>query len=189
MLFILGAALAADPTPVVAMGDAWVAPDALPGGWVAVLADCLEERAKGRYSVVDRATAGQDPQAARSRLGPILDLAPGLVLVGVSAPASVDNDAARAFEDALGALGRDITGRGSVTLLVGVVEPAGGRYNEVVERVAGQVPGVVHVDLAKDWPRDDAQRDALAIKTWLTDQGHARVGAAACDAVLAYKKP
>ena len=188
-MFLLGVALAAEPTPVVAMGDAWVAPDALPGGWVAVLADCLEERAKGRYSVVDRASSGQGPELARSRLGPVLDLAPGLVLVGVSAPTAVDKDAAKAFEDALGALGRDITAHGSATLLVGVVEPAGGKYNEVVDRVAAKIPGVVHVDLAKDWPPEGTPRDALSTQTWLTDQGHARVGAAACDAVLAYKKP
>lgn len=195
----LSVALAGEPVPVVAVGDALTAPSSSapapssssPGGWVAVLADCLEERAKGRYTVVDRAIAGQTPDEARAKLATILELKPGLVLVGVSPPKATDKESVAAFQAQLEAIGHDVAGKGAGTVLVGVVDPAGSdpRWNDAVSQVAKDIPGVVHVDLVVDWPSDPADRAALMRDGYLSEQGHARVGAAVCDAVLAWKAP
>lgn len=192
----LSVALAVEPVPVVAVGDALTAPSipspsSSPGGWVAVLADCLEERAKGKYTVVDRAIAGQTPEQVRTGLATILDLKPGLVLVGVSPPKGTDKAAVAAFQAQLEAIGHDVAGKGAGTVLVGVVEPvdADPRWNDAVSQVAKDIPGVVHVDLVVDWPRDPVDRASLIRDGYLSEQGHARVGAAVCDAVIAWKAP
>ena len=60
-------------------------------------------------------------------------------------------------------------------------------WNAAIAAAAAQ-PGVAHVDLWKDWPRSGPERAALtADGQRLTDQGHARVAAAVCDAVLSWK--
>ena len=58
-------------------------------------------------------------------------------------------------------------------------------WNAVLTAVAAK-DGVRRVDLLTDWPADPAARAGLASGAWaLSDQGHARVAAAVCDAVLA----
>ncbi|MEQ1501497.1 MAG: hypothetical protein ABMB14_04660, partial [Myxococcota bacterium] len=52
-------------------------------------------------------------------------------------------------------------------------------------QVAKAADGVSHVNLLADWPKDGEARAALTVHGWaLSDQGHARVAAAVCDAVL-----
>jgi len=69
----LGEGSPADPP---AAGDAPAeAADAMPGGWVSVLADCLEERQPRRWSVVDRASGDVD--------GDLAGLRPTVVVLGL----------------------------------------------------------------------------------------------------------
>lgn len=182
------AALAAEPTPVVAIGDSLATPSAVgapgSGGWVAVLADCLEERARGRYTIVDRAVAGQAPIAAKAGLATVLELGPGLVIVGVRTPAA-DVDV-KPWQRDIHEIVLDVSKKGATTMLVGVIEPTP-KWNVALVDAGKGVSGVVFVDLAKDWPAAETDRTALESGGNLTDQGHARVGAAVCDAVVAWK--
>lgn len=184
--WLLQAALAADPTSVVAAGDAMLAPEAAPtGGWVAVLADCLEERAAGRYAVVDRAKAGATPAQVREQMPDILGQRPKIVVVGLAAPAQTDKDTVASFEVAVLGLARDLTAGGADVVLLGVVEDGASTvaWGDIVQRAVSSVPKVAHVRLGSDWPADPAARSALISRHVVTDQGHARIGAAACDAV------
>jgi hypothetical protein len=191
---------------------------------VPALADCLEERAPRRYTVVDRlqdgetlasaqrkyvgADAGGEPPdpAEAAALG---EVHPALVVVGLGGREL----AAEAFDvKALrGALGGFVTGlrpkgrkpEATVLLLSAVpptlaqVEGADPALQEKLDRraadwngaladLARPGAGLVHVDLLRDWPKDPTSRAALTVNGWsLSDQGHARVAAAVCDAVLA----
>jgi hypothetical protein len=196
---------------VVAMGDGLVAgPPAseappVAGGWVPSLADCLEERAPGRFSVIDRAVTGETAASARKRVREVVGLTPAMVVVTLGAQELADPDATAealtvSLRDLVGALHKRDTPR---VLLVGMVPPtltqtayadrerqvkADARtteWNASVAALAEQLPAVQHVDLWADWPRD-AARAELTRQGWsLSEQGHARVAAAICDAVLA----
>jgi lysophospholipase L1-like esterase len=62
-------------------------------------------------------------------------------------------------------------------------------WNAEVAKLARRLPGVRHLDVWTDWPRDGA-RATHTDKGWhLSEQGHARVAAAVCDAVVSLKPP
>lgn len=187
----------AEPDPVVAIGDGFVAPPApamgsatgaakaAPAmGWVAVLADCLEERAAGRFAVVDRAITGETPTAAQARVSSVLELDPKLVLVGIASPTAEQAAAWRAeIQGLIGSLSPQVPG----VLLVAVGRTDGDpAYAAILTDVTGSVPGVVHVELGD--PATGEPTPLLSAGA-LTDQGHARVGAAVCDAVVGWKPP
>ncbi len=214
MWMLLAASLAwadAPPKPVVAMGDGLVAgppaSEALPvaGGWVPSLADCLEERAPGAFAVVDRAESGETARSARKKVRDVVGLGPSTIVVTLGAQELADPDATtaaltgdlRALVDALHKRERPRV------LLVGMVPPtlaqtdyadadrqqkADARtteWNAAVASLATELPAVQHVDLWRDWPRD-GERATLTQKGWsLSEQGHARVAAVVCDAVMA----
>lgn len=213
MLWLLFASLALAQTTVVALGDGLVAApppvvtaraaDTVPGGWVTVLADCLEERAPRAFTVVDRASGGETTASLLERARSLGDLAPEVVVLGLGARelavVAVDEAAVRAeLGHLVGAL-RAMSGPPGV-LLVGLVPPvvaqaAGDQdaidaqtaaYNRLLAEVAAQTAGVHHVDLQGDWPKGRARAALTAEGSRLTDQGHARVAAAVCDAIVAH---
>lgn len=214
MWMVLAAALAwagDAPLSVVAMGDGPVAgppASATPpaaGGWVPSLADCLEERAPGRFAVVDRAATGETARSARRTARDIAALTPRIVLVTLGAQELGDPDATPEgltgdLREVVQALHRRDRPR---VVLVGLVPPtlaqtdqgdaerqarADARtaaWNQAVAGLAAELDAVDHVDLWADWPHDES-RSALTQRGWsLSDQGHARVAAAVCDAVMA----
>ncbi len=200
MLWLVAAAYAG-ALPVVAMGDGLVAgasPSAAPGGWVAVLQDCLEERAPGRFSVVDRANGGPVRETFE-RGDAVRELDPTVVVVTFGAHA-LDGVSAPSLEKDVGKLIRALRSGDAPprVVLVGVAPAVASvaadqakldeqiaAWNAVLTTAASK-DGVRRVDLLTDWPADPAARAGLASGAWaLSDQGHARVAAAVCDAVLA----
>ena len=193
--------------PVVAIGDGMVAegsPAAAPGGWVAVLQDCLDERAPGRYSLVDRAS-GNAAFAAFKHPDSVRDLVPDSVIVAFGAksldgvtPAALEKDITKLIRALrVGPMPPEI-------VLVGLVRPTAATpveqahmdeqvaaWNTVIMSAGGpETAGVRRVDLLGEWPTEPGARSALSAGPWaLSDQGHARVAAAVCDAVLADRTP
>ncbi|MCO4746995.1 MAG: SGNH/GDSL hydrolase family protein [Proteobacteria bacterium] len=198
----------AGPSAVVAVGDGLVvgaipegATSASAGGWVAGLGDCLNEGAPGRFSVVDRVRSGETAVSATEVVDATRSMKPQLVVIGVGAQEAVAGADVDAFSAQLRGLidGLKDSGRRKPNLLVvGVVPPVVGdaqqavddnaaRWNTAIASTA-ESAGVRHVDLWSDWPRAAAERAPLTADGWrLTDQGHARVAAAVCDAVLSWK--
>lgn len=192
---------------------------AVPGGWVPVLADCLEERAPQRFSVVDRAVSAETLVTARKRVPAVRELAPGFVVVTLGAQELAAGPVAPAdlkqLRGQLGDLVSDLLGKGRkavrpTVLLLSMVpanlvqvgegaaadeqvdvhqQEVDGRiaaWNDALAQVAKGSDAVVHVNLLADWPREAEARARLTEGGWtLSDQGHARVAAAVCDAILA----
>lgn len=158
--------------------------EALPGGWVAVLADCLEERQPRRWSVVDRAAA--DPE------GDLTDLRPSVVVLGLGGPdlavAAGDERSLRPrLERRIAAL--RVGGEGPGLLLVGPVRVESARVrreelDRVMAELADRHEGVYHLDPVKEGPLGGPP--TLSEDGALTWQGHARVAAAVCDAILGH---
>lgn len=193
----------------------------LPGGWVPVLADCLEERAPARYTVVDRAVPAETIATARDRVAAVRELTPAFVLVTLGGPelgdASTDLGKLRGqLVQLLGELAKGRKSRPQILLLStlpptlsqaappphadedpesaarvqGQIDARAAAWNTTLGDVARTVDGVGHVNLLADWPTDPVARGALTELGWsLSDQGHARVAAAVCDAILAAQKP
>lgn len=213
MLALLANAFAA-PAPVVAMGDGLVPGPAdpvvpgsqpgdptaatVPGGWIPVLADCLEERAPRRFTVVDRAVPGETIASARTKAASVRELAPAWVVVAVGARELSDPGTDPAsLRDGLAALLADLGTKRVKVLLVGLVPPTladparqaaaddrTAEANRVIASVASAA-SAAHVDPWADWPRDPAARAAHTAEGGaLSDQGHARVAAVVCDALL-----
>jgi len=202
--------------PVVAIGNGLVAApmgaevaaaETVPGGWVTVLQDCLDEGVPEAYTVVDRAVPGETAKSARERVAGVVELSPALVVVALGAQElGAESPSPSRFTKELQKLVDELRGAEKTpdVLLVGMVPPtlkqAGNvqeaaqgaidtrtaRWNSALKALAADRPGVRHVDLWTDWPRDLAARSGLTVSGWhLSDQGHARVGAAVCDAVMA----
>jgi len=221
MMLLLAWTAWASPLAIVAVGDGLVAgvpidaassspgeAVAVPSGWVAVLADCLDERAPGRFAVIDRSVPGETAVTALLRAQEVRDMHPRLVVLGIgslefSAPGS-DRAAFRADVDTL--LRAFRAPEGPEVLVVGMVPPttaelaAAGRpdqaaadartaeWNAELALAAAALAGVHHLDLAADWPADATARALLTVDGWrLSDQGHARVAAMVCDAVVGWE--
>lgn len=154
-------AAASEAVAVVAMGDGVVAgapgalssesPAAIPGGWVTVLADCLQERAPQRFSVVDRAIAGDTVRSARDRIPGVRELAPAWVILALGAHelAGEHVDAkklGKELEALVGELREKRTGvEAPQVLLVGIVSPT-------LAQVAGPPPPAGGVGAASPPP-------------------------------------
>jgi hypothetical protein len=132
-----------------------------------VLADCLEERAPGQFSVVDRTTV-----PASRRLDGVRELAPAAIVVAFGAR-----------DTGLRRLLREVRETSAHVIVVGVGAPTKA-WSDELAALARAEPGIEPVDLLVEWPTDDAGQAALATGGALSDQGHARVAAALCDAVL-----
>lgn len=197
----------AGPQSIVVLGDGLVVGSSDAGGatesqsgWVAGLADCLAESAPGRFAVVDRVRPQETVASAQGVIAEALSASPGMVVVGLGAQEATKGSDIGAFEASLTTLAQRLRSDAPMrrVLLVGVVPSAssaaeGGvdkriaRWNESLSRVA-VATGALHVDLWADWPRQVAARAPLTSGDGgLTDQGHARVAAAVCDAVLSWK--
>lgn len=176
-LWILLTAALADPRPVVALGAPDEAPE--PTGWVAVLADCLEERIPGRLEVISRGSVRE-----------VRALEPALVIVGRSEQELAPGEP-REVGDLVAELHREpptpavlVVALAPPTLSQAAVgEPAG-------EAPAGAAPEpdeppVAHVSLVRAWPLEPEVRARLThAALHLSEQGHARVAAQVCDAVV-----
>ncbi len=207
---------ASPPTVVLAMGDglvagppAAVAPE-VAAAWVTSLADCLDERAAGAYSVTDRATPGETVKSARAKVTQLRKEPADVVVVTLGAQELAD-DAAEAEQlgSQLETLLTEMRGPKSVTpvILVGMVPPTLAQagpddsehqaaidartedWNAEVAKLSRRLSGVRHLDVWKDWPRDGARADHTELGWHLSEQGHARVAAAVCDAVVSMKAP
>jgi len=164
------------------------------GGWVAVLADCLEERRPHQYALLDRTADQWSLSDARMHVGEVREMAPALVIVGVGLPGDADRDGLRV--DLAGLVEELTTGEGPDVLLVGPVPTSeeGGpperrvrAWNDDVARIATD-GAAEHLDLVLGWPPSGEERAGLTVSgRQLSDQGHARVGAQVCDAVLAWE--
>lgn len=210
------AALAAPPTVVLAMGDglvagppAAVAPE-VAAAWVTSLADCLDERSSGAYSVTDRATPGETVKTARAKVGQLRKEPADVVVVTLGAQELADDQAkAEQLATQLETLLTEMRApkQPKPVILVGMVPPTLSQagpddadrqvaidartedWNAEVAKLARRLPSVRHLDVWTDWPRD-ADRATHTEKGWhLSEQGHARVAAAVCDAVVALKTP
>jgi hypothetical protein len=127
-----------------------------------------------------------------------------VVTLGAQELADAATDPKRLGEE-LGALVGELKPRkGPKVLLVGLVPPTLSQVvgadaatqagvdertteaNRALAALAAGSEAVEHLDLWADWPREGAARAALTERGWsLSDQGHARVAAAVCDALLA----
>ena len=213
MLYVFASALAA-PLPVVAIGDGLGAGPppsveagsaTVPGGWVPVLADCLEERAPKRFTVVDRAVAGETVATARPKIVQVRELGAAWVIVTLGAQELSDEalDPKKLKEDLAGLIGELKGKKGPKVLLVGLVPPTlsqvdgadaarqpalderTAKANVALSELAAASDAVKHLDLWTDWPHEGPGRAALTQQGWsLSDQGHARVAAAVCDTLL-----
>jgi GDSL-like lipase/acylhydrolase family protein len=222
VLWFVATAALADPVAVLALGDGLVAAapaegakaSSVPGGWVPVLADCLQERAPQRFSVVDRVAAGETLATAHDKLAGARELGPDFIVVALGARELAGDPLEPAkLRGELDSLVADLRqkrigpGRRPTVLLLSAVPPTlsqvagsdpalqvhlderAASWNQVLADEARTGDGVVHVDLLADWPRDGAARSALTVGGWsLSDQGHAKVAAAVCDALLAIAK-
>jgi lysophospholipase L1-like esterase len=234
LLLVVENALA-DPQAVVALGDGVVAgaparseaEAAVPGGWVTVLADCLQERAPQRFSVVDRGRPGETVAGAKERIAGVRELAPAWVVLTLGAPELGDEHVdAKKLGKELDAVVDELRAKAGPearppnVLLVGTVPPTlsqvapaesapkdgapkegapkddgakqtavdarAAGWNKVLASLAAPGQGIVHLDLWSDWPKADEPRAALTVNGWsLSDQGHAKIAASVCDAVLA----
>ncbi|MBX2802975.1 MAG: SGNH/GDSL hydrolase family protein [Myxococcales bacterium] len=204
----------AGPQPVVAVGDSLLAAPAeavapaepaLPGGWVPVLADCLEERKANGFTVVDRRTPGETPSSLLSRAEAVLELQPAWVVVTLGAR-ELASDRVSQMRPGMEAMLRALAGVGKKgrphVLLVAMVPPTLSQtalelseqtaldrrteaYNRLQADVAASHRAATLVDLWSDWPRTAAARARLTSSGFtLSDEGHARVAAAICDAVM-----
>ncbi len=212
-LWILLSVAAASPTPLVALGDALLAPDSpapeRAPGWVSVLADCLSERSPGSFEVLDRTTRGMTAASAREAVPAARALGPELVVVGLGAQElSRAEGAGGAFRQAVGELLGVLREEPAapVVMLVGLVPPSVAQlpavapstravlderavaWNGVLFDLAAEEEAVHHVDLLADWPVAVEGRHRLTRGgLHLSDRGHARVAAQVCDAVLALR--
>ncbi|MFT4622045.1 MAG: hypothetical protein ACI8PZ_000698 [Myxococcota bacterium] len=203
---LVSAALAG--TPVVAVGDELVVAAAEPGGggtggWVQSLADCLDERAPDRWTVMDRGRTGETLRAVRGRVDELRELAgpTGVVVLGLGARelavGVVSAELRAELEQLVGSLK---VRPGPTILLVDPIAPdlGGGEGDSQVvvdsavsgltrafDQVARESPAIQHVRLWSDWPRDGRARRVLTERSrTLTARGHARVAAAVCDAIV-----
>jgi hypothetical protein len=157
-------ALAADPTPPVSPRPLAVVAvgDGLSAS-VAVVADCLDERSPSEFTVIDRTGV---------EVASVLALEPKLVLVGLTSPKESDPGAYKVWLDTL--LGT--LGPGVPILLVELFPPDHAQWRTVVGEV-GKRPGILHIDAM------------TGLGPEMTDQAHASVGAAVCDAVMTWRHP
>lgn len=197
----------AGPQSIVAVGDGLVAGPAVDSaaeaepasGWVAGLGDCLNDGAPGRFAVVDRVRPRETAKTASQVVAEARAAKPKLVVLGVGAQEAIAGGDPAQFGLELTALLVELgEGRRAPSVLVVGVVPAAAEdqaaldarietWNATIAATAAQ-QGAVHVDLWKEWPRSGEERAALTGPDHsLTDQGHARVAAAVCDAVLSWK--
>ncbi len=184
--------------------------DTVPGGWVTVLQDCLAEGAPAKYTVVDRAVPGETAKSARERVAGVIELSPEQVVIALGAQElGSDQPNPGKFRKDLKKLVDELRAGDLLpqVLLLGMVAPTlaqadeGDRdsqakiddltvaWNTALSELATASEGVRHIDLWTDWPRERPARGELTLDGWhLSDQGHARVGAAVCDAVMAATK-
>ena len=201
--WLLASSWARAPSPVLALGDGLVAgePEAsasastVPGGWVAILGDCLEERSPGTWTVVDRTTPGDTARTALEQVDEVRQLEPAVVVVGVGARelAAPERDLVAFRDDLSQLLGSIRSGGGPQVLLVGIVAPrvdaqaaldASTDVWNAALAASATVAGVQHVDVWSTWPRAGPERAALTDGAHLSDLGHVQVGTAVCDALV-----
>lgn len=207
MIALIVSTIAFAQATVVALGDGLTGEvrSAASSGWVTVLADCLEERAPRAWTVVDRASDGQTIAATLAKAASVDEIGPRVVVVGLNSRemAGPDVEIARRQEE-IGGLVRALRhGRTPPNvLLVGPLPLVPGpppaeeavqlqaratEWNQALSAFAAGLEGVRHVDLQAEWPQDASA--LVTAEARLTDQGHARVAAAVCDAVLATSSP
>ena len=194
----------AQPVPVLALGDGLVPLEnteraQASSSWVAVLADCLEERAPGAYTVADRTQHGETATSALARVPEFRKLVPGVVVVGVGAPEAVaEGPSPEAFRVEVGALVDALLEeqRPRSILLVGMVpgglaqadDPHVARAKALEQQlveVSTTRQGVEHVGLWTSWPTGADAHKLLSLPNGgLSASGHARVAARLCDEVL-----
>lgn len=205
---LIAATHAAEPLPVVTLGAQVAmdkplpmpastgvpAPAPVPGGWVPAFADCLEERAPQRFTVVDRASLGATISQLREHMAEIKALSARWIVVTLG-PEGETKGVRNDLEALVGDLGVEhVVLVGQVPVPSEDPEPSAqptpderaAKWNKLLGDVASRHPIAVHVDLWAGWPKDTAGRAALSTPSGqLSDQGLARVAAAVCDAVLA----
>ena len=195
MLLLSATALAEPPRVVVALGDGVVVPpaaqEAVAGGIAAVLADCLEERAPRRYSVVDRSAVGETVATARQKLPEIAGLGPAWVVVTLGARelAGAEVDPAKVAAEVAGLAAELGGGRDRTVLLVGAVPSAGESSAAVAARVdafnqhlsALGGAGIVALEPGRAGKRP---KETLVDGDRLSAAGQAKVAASICDVVL-----
>ena len=194
----------AQPVPVLALGDGLVPLEnteraQASSSWVAVLADCLEERAPGAYTVADRTEHGETATSALARVPEFRKLVPGVAVVGVGAPEAVAATPAPVdFRLEVDSLVRALLEeqRPRMVLLVGMVpggvdpsdDPHRARalaLEQELVAVSAEHEGVEHVGLWSTWPSTPEAHKLLALPSGgLSASGHARVAARLCDEVL-----
>ena len=210
ILLALMTAVAADP--VVSLGrnvvmDAPVDSNGAEAAaaWTSVLADCAEEAAPGKISIVDRT----DVLHSKGDAAVVRELGPKAVVLTHPVPHAVDPEAwGKVVQGVLEAVRVD---GGPTVFLIGAVAPTVAQqveegakrsraeldalqatadertttWNARLEKLAATDDGVWYVDVWRDWPRDSRKRAKLTLDGWkLSDQAQARIGGVICDEML-----
>lgn len=195
LLFI---AALAEPTAVVALGDVPIgstdtATSDVPGGWVSVLGDCMEEWRPGTYRVIDRTVSGATVLSVQERVDEVRSLQPGVLVVSLgAAERSAGRDAARAFGPSLAATLDMLGPEPHPVVLVGVLVPddtsQSDRYDRELRRVA-ETRGNTHyvdltgVSLSRHLEPSDAASATAHSAARRSAQLHATVGTRVCAVV------
>lgn len=206
-IWLLSVAAWAQPAPLVLVGDGLVAGATTEaaagargqasGGWASVLADCLEERAPGRWAVVDRTVEAETARSAHAQVEAVRGLKPELVVVGVGAREAARADASpEGFRTELSGLVGALEEAGAKRVLLLGVLPSGAAasaddarlqaWNAAIAQVASsRSASRAYVDIWTDWPKaGEARAKLVDPNASLSHQGHARVAAAVCDAAV-----
>ena len=187
----------AEPLTVVAVGDVplvtgaavTAADDAMPGGWVSVVGDCLEESHPGEVVVIDRTLPGDTTLAVQQRIDDLRAMQPDVVVLSLGAPdAAHDPTAMDPFMVTLGAT-LDMLGPSELhTVVVGLVPGreavAIGPWNTGLETVTTERTSSTYVDLMAAWPSDPLKVGTYLLPDGsLSARGHAAVGARVCSSI------
>ena len=207
MLTVWMTAMALAQQPIVVMGSGLVRSSSesaaeLPstGTWVATLGDCLEESNPGSFRVVDRVGPTETVRSTARRMEELRELGPAAVVLAFGASdsqeAGPDDSRLRRELEKLLAQIRETTPDTALYL----VDRVGPRMSDSAEQAAADAyvttwnamlasvtassTSVQHIEVWAEWPREDESRTPLMTADGtLSDQGHARVGAAVCAAL------
>ena len=179
-------ALAWGQQTVVAVGEreASASNATLPGGWVRVLADCLEERKPSEYEVVDRRVVGETLTSLKERAADIAKLEPSWVVVSLGA---LPERTEAQWSELLTAL---IPTQSGGLVVLPAAAPDRAKLAGQLRQIVAARERLIVLDPYGAWPTSPDDRRALINESdqQLTDQGYAKVASSMCDALLEPKK-
>lgn len=197
MWLLLTSLVFADPTtvvvvgdvPMVAVGEGAPAVDAMPGGWVSVVGDCMDEWRPNDVVVVDRTVAGESALDLQQRVDDVRGLQPDILVVSLGATELRRTPTEPGpFVASLSATLDMMSPQEHPTLVVGLLPgqttvPVG-LWNQAIHEASAHQSNIAYVDLMAQWPVEAEKRAPLmGDEGALSPRGHAMVGAHVCRAI------